>query len=71
MHAASVGIGVLENRVIKFANDFMCSMTGYFREELFDQSDRIVYESDGGYHRVGKLKYTEIKEKGTGATETR
>jgi PAS domain S-box-containing protein len=71
LHAAPIGIGVVENRVIKFVNDFMCSMTGYSREELLGQGVRIVYESDEEFHRVGKVNCTQIKEKGTGAIETR
>ena len=71
MHADPVGIDVLENRVIKFANDSMCSMTGDAREEFLEQIAIIVDESERAYHWVGKVKYTQIKEKGTGATETR
>lgn len=29
LDAAPIGIGVVENRVIKFTNDSMCNMTGY------------------------------------------
>lgn len=71
LDAAPIGMGVVENRVIKFVNLTMCNMTGYFSEELVGKSSRIVYESDEEFDRVGRKKYKQIKVEGVGAIETR
>jgi len=68
--AAPTGIGVVIDRKIRFANDRFCEMLGYTEEELVGQLSRIVYPSDDEFERVGKYKYEEIQEKGTGTIET-
>ncbi|MFO7666694.1 MAG: PAS domain S-box protein [Desulfobacterales bacterium] len=69
--AAPVGIGVVVNRVIKDANDRLCNMTGYSRDELVGQNSRMLYLTDSDYNYVGSEKYRQIAEKGTGSVETR
>lgn len=69
--AAPVGIGVVVDRIIKDANDRLCDMTGYRRDELVGQSVRIFYITDEDYDYVGSEKYRQIAEKGTGSVETR
>ncbi len=69
--AAPVGIGLTVNSVILDANDFLCNMTGYTKEELVGQSARILYETDEDFEFVGREKYAQIKNKGTGSVETR
>jgi PAS domain S-box-containing protein len=69
--AAPVGIGMVSNRFIVEANDLLCKMTGYAREEMIGQSSRILYSSDEEFHRVGKIKYDLIKKFGTGSIETK
>ncbi|RPJ15659.1 MAG: PAS domain-containing sensor histidine kinase [Desulfobacteraceae bacterium] len=69
--AAPVGIGVVVNRVIKDANDRLCYMTGYSRDELVGQSSRMLYSNEADYAYVGSEKYRQIAEKGTGSVETR
>ena len=69
--AAPVGIGVVVNRVIKDANDRLCDMTGYSRDELVGQNSRMLYLTDSDYNYVGSEKYRQIAEKGTGSVETR
>jgi diguanylate cyclase (GGDEF)-like protein/PAS domain S-box-containing protein len=69
--AAPTGIGVVVNRVFKEANDRLCEMTGYSREEIIGKSSRIVYVTDEDYEFVGREKYRMIAEKGTGTVETR
>jgi PAS domain S-box-containing protein len=68
---APVGIGVVVNRVLKEVNIRVCEMTGYSREELLEKNARILYPSQEDYEFVGKYKYEQIKEKGTGEVETR
>jgi two-component system, cell cycle sensor histidine kinase and response regulator CckA len=69
--AAPVGIGMVINRVIQEANDSLSQMTGYSREELIGQSARILYPSDEEFDQVGRDKYRQITERGTGTVETR
>jgi PAS domain S-box-containing protein len=69
--AAPVGIGVVSNRMIKQANDRLCAMTGYSREELIDQSARIFYATDEEFEFAGMEKYAQILQWGTGTVETR
>ena len=46
-------------------------MLGYTGEELAGQSSRMIYSSQEEYERVGRVKYGEIAERGTGSLETR
>jgi PAS domain S-box-containing protein len=71
LQAAPTGIGTVVNRFIREANDRLCHMTGYSREELLHQNARLLYPTDEEYQRVGKDKYTEISQKGIGTVETR
>ncbi|MCD4803357.1 MAG: PAS domain S-box protein [Anaerolineales bacterium] len=68
---APTGIGVVIDRKIQFVNDRFTEILGYGREELIGNSARMVYPSDAEFERVGKYKYEEIKEKGTGTIETK
>jgi PAS domain S-box-containing protein len=68
--AAPVGIGVVVDRVIVEANDRLCAMTGYARDELLGRSARMLYPTQEEYERVGRVKYAEINERGTGSIET-
>ena len=69
--AAPVGIGVVVNRVLTEVNDHFCEMTGYSREELVGRSSRILYPSDDDFAYVGREKYRQIREAGSGRVETR
>lgn len=69
--AAPTGIGVVVHRVIIEANDRLCEMTGYDRAELIGQNARMLYPSEEDYEWVGREKYRQIAERGTGTVETR
>jgi PAS domain S-box-containing protein len=69
--AAPVGVGMIVNRVIQEANDELCRMTGYSREELIGRSTRMLYPSEEEFEFVGTEKYREIGIRGTSAVETR
>jgi PAS domain S-box-containing protein len=69
--AAPVGIGMVINRVIQEANESLCQMIGYSREELVGQSAHILYPTDEEFEFVGNEKYRQIAERGTGTVETR
>ncbi|MBN1918638.1 MAG: PAS domain S-box protein [Verrucomicrobia bacterium] len=71
LRAAPTGIGVVSNRVFKEVNDRLCEMLGRSRDELLGQSARIVYPTDEDYEYVGREKYRQIAECGTGTVETR
>ncbi len=69
--AAPTGIGMVKNRIIKKVNEQLCKMIGYSRDELLEQSARMLYPSKEEFQRVGEEKYTMIQESGTGTIETR
>ncbi|MCX9079037.1 MAG: PAS domain S-box protein, partial [Candidatus Methanoperedens sp.] len=71
VRVAPIGIGVVVDRVIVQANDRLCAMTGYSRDELLHQSARMLYPSEEEYHFVGTHKYEQIADHGTGTVETR
>jgi len=68
--AAPTGIGVVIDRVLKQVNERIYEMTGYCEEELLDQNARMLYQSDEDYERVGREKYDQIRNHGTGTVET-
>jgi len=68
--SAPVGIGVVSNRMLLQVNNHLCEMTGYEADELFNQNSNILYPTKKEYERVGKFKYDQIEELGTGTVET-
>lgn len=69
--AAPTGIGMVCDRVIQQANERLCKITGYTREELLGKSARILYGTDEEFEYVGREKYAQISERNTGTVETR
>jgi PAS domain S-box-containing protein len=67
---APVGIGLVIDRVLMEVNDTLCNLTGYKRSELIGQSSAIIYTNLEEFEFVGKEKYRQIAEKGTGSVET-
>jgi PAS domain S-box-containing protein len=68
--AAPIGIGMVVDRVLLFVNNALCDMSGYSRDELVGQSARILYSSDEEFERVGREKYIDIRERGSGSIAT-
>ncbi len=69
--AAPIGIGLVSERKLLQVNDRICQMVGYTRDELIGRDARILYPTDEDYEHVGREKYAQIAERGTGAVETR
>ncbi len=70
LKSAPTGIGFVEERMIVEVNDYILDLTGYTREELIGQSARMLYPTQEDYDYVGREKYRQIAEKGTGSIET-
>jgi len=68
---APVGIGVVIDRVLQEVNAQMCEITGYAKEELTGQPARMLYVNDEDHEYVGREKYGQIRDSGTGTVETR
>ena len=68
--AAPAGIGVVVDRKITEVNERFCEMMGYTKVEILGKSARIMYPSDEEYEFVGREKYRQISEQGTGTVET-
>ncbi|MCB1824152.1 MAG: PAS domain S-box protein [Gammaproteobacteria bacterium] len=71
LRVAPVGIGVVRDRIIQDANDALCRLTGYTREELVGRSARQLYLNDEDFDWVGLEKYRQIVERGIGTVEVR
>ncbi|MEE4356001.1 MAG: PAS domain S-box protein [Desulfococcaceae bacterium] len=68
--AAPVGIGMIRDRKLLSVNEKMSRMTGYGKKELIGNDIRMIYTDQEEYERVGRIKYGQIAEKGTGTVET-
>ena len=71
LSTAPIGIGLTVNGIIMEANDTLCEMTGYTREELNHRDRRLMYATREEFDRVVAEKLRQIKERGTGTVETR
>jgi len=67
---APTGIGVVCDRVFLDVNARVCELTGYTREELVGKSAEILYPSQEEFLRVGRQKYSQLADMGTGVLET-
>jgi two-component system cell cycle sensor histidine kinase/response regulator CckA len=52
--STTTGIGVIQNRIMKWHNRAMNAMLGYTPEELRGKHARILYSDDNEFQRVGK-----------------
>jgi PAS domain S-box-containing protein len=68
--AAPIGIGLVADRILLEVNGTFCKMTGYSRKELIGKHAEMLYPSKEISDYVGREKYRQILEKGTGFVET-
>ncbi len=62
LSASPIGIGLVENRAIKWANEAAVEIFGFEHErDYVDKSTRILYPSEKEYERVGQTAYAELK----------
>jgi PAS domain S-box-containing protein len=59
------------DRTISWAYDHLLEMTGYTHAEIIGQSSRLLYPDAVEFERVGREKYDQIAQKGTGSVETK
>ncbi len=69
--SAPVGIGMLRNRVFSNINPQFTEITGYSKEEVIGKNARLLYPTDEDYDYVGREKYAQIQNYGTGTVESR
>lgn len=70
LSASPVGIGLVVDRKLDWANETMYRMVGYEQGSLLRQSSRVLYADDEEYERVGRNLYSGITKSGTGTAET-
>ncbi|MBW2589562.1 MAG: response regulator [Deltaproteobacteria bacterium] len=71
LKASPVGICLVLNRKLDWANEMMYRMTGYEQGSRIGQSVGILYTDDKEYDRVGRELYDDIEKTGIGHAETR
>lgn len=69
--SAPVGIGRVVDRVLTHANNQLCDMLGYSRDDLLGKNARILYPGDEEYEFVGQNKYEQIESNWLESVETR
>lgn len=69
--AAPTGIGIVADRVFMEVNERFCEITGYSRDELIKKNAKMLYPTEDEFQYVGREKYRQIREQGTGTVETR
>lgn len=71
LETSPVGIAIVKNRVLGWANDIFYSMLGYQLNSLKSQNTRQLYKDDFEYDRVGKSLYSTADKYGNALIETR
>ncbi len=70
VRAAPVGMGLVQDHVIRWVNQRFCELVGYTPNELLGRSSRFLYDSEQEFQRVGDVKYRMMGERGSGEVET-
>lgn len=65
LESSPVGIALVQNRVFKWVNNEMVHMFGYgSKEDLENQSVRMIYQSEDDYLMTGQTIYASLSETG-------
>ncbi|WP_163339962.1 ATP-binding protein [Desulfopila sp. IMCC35008] len=60
LQASPVGIGLILDRELSWANEKMYQILGYEEDSLVGQDSRILYPSDSHYEEVGQKLYAQL-----------
>jgi PAS domain S-box-containing protein len=71
LRASPVGIGLIINRKLDWANEAMYRMVGYEKDSLIGESAEILYADPKEYERVGRHLYSRIAKSEIGQVESR
>ena len=71
LSASPIGIGLVIDRKLNWANEMMYELVGYERDSLFGEGADILYPDRDEFERVGTLLYSSMKESKIGQVETR
>ena len=71
LHATPIGLGMSLDRVFTEVNEAVVRMTGYRRDELIGQSERMLFASDVEFERANLQTQAQINGQGIGTVETR
>lgn len=71
LRASPIGIGLVVNRELNWANDTFYDIVGYTKEDLIGRSTKILYETTEEFDRVGYTLHTHSARQEAGQTETR
>jgi PAS domain S-box-containing protein len=69
--ASPVGIGLAQNRIIKWGNRALYNMLGYEEGSPEEINVKTIYADSEEYERVGRDLYPVVEAKGTGQVETK
>ena len=70
LRASPVGIGLVIDRKLDWANQTMYRMVGYEEGSLLGQNAQVIYPDNAEYQRAGRALYSGIEESGTGDVTT-
>jgi PAS domain S-box-containing protein len=59
LSAAPIGIARVEDRIFKWINDTLSSLSGYKKDELRNQSSQILFFTEEEFRRAGEALYTQ------------
>ncbi len=71
LQSCPIGLGVVSNRVLSWANDSFIKMIGYPENEINNRDTIMLYPSAEEYEMVGKILHDTIRERGIGIVNTR
>ncbi len=69
MSASPIGIGLVKDRVMQWANEAMTGIIGYRPEEYVGQDVRLLYPDDDECERAGRALYGSRAKRGVGRAD--